>query len=1273
MWNLPDQALNIEEAPVFMVGLGAPMSIEPRMTLVEVVIIVPEAEQTVWLTLHSLHEPSLQDPPEYGYPVCKPAYAVGSDHELVAMTVVGGCDSDPVASINPDGSPPEIEVGGVPRSLTLQKDAQGKQIEFVSLHNEGELSFSGLAYVAGTTPIQFEIDGRYYTNGPVSFQVPVGGTTRITPFYDGGGSVDATIELEVCDELWTIPVGSPNAWKDCAWSVDNLVFGDVGIGQSEVLHVDLTNTGFEPLPVETYYSVHPFYFQKIQHSGNILATGDSCTFRVTFSPTILGAQSRTLTIGSQICSLDLTGTCLDGPPECQVSHSVLNYYDVVVGGNYQSKSFTIRNVGGGTLEGLTTLYDDSGFFGLSSSSVGGFSLANNESKTIRVIFDPLEEGNFSAEIDLGLHCANVSLYGEALVLDPACFVSVSALDFGEVIVGANPPYRYFLIRNTGGGALQGNITLNDATGSFHMWNYSGGSFNLGPNETRSVSVYFDPAEEGTYSAEIDLGLECGSIPLVGYAIDIPPECEINTTSLDYDEFVVGQSPQRMYIRVKNVGGGLMEGSFVLNDTTGAFSIESYSNLSYSLSNNKSHYVYITFDAPAAGHYSANIDLGSTCGSIPLSGNAVELAPECLVSVSELVFDEHIVGGYANTRYLVVQNVGGGLLEGAVTVADSTAGFALRNWNGNAYSLAHMQSKYFGVGFSPEAAGEYSTLVELGSDCGSIPVSGSAIELAPQCSLIGSHLENGVLEIFPVPVGGSHTGYLGIKNTGGGYLTGQVTLEPSGGAFQVVGSGHYSLHNEESTYLQIKFTPLEVGPASSVVHTGSICGDLMVTSEGQESYADCRSYLHHTHFERVAVGDTARGYIYLYNSGYLELEGDLQVDGEGFQLENPGPLTLAVGEYRYEELWFIPETVGDFSAVISTGLALCPGDWEIQGGSVPAGSDRMGFYFDAEGTRSTLDTDHPKVMETAYLVLHNPSAEGQLTQWYVNFWASGSTMVMDDWNSHQPGDLRGNSYYRRMFLDSPIPHSETTVLADFSVMITDPDEASGVEVGYAYYQTLTSSGLETLAVREPAGLLINGSKSDFKKLPATPIANLSEDGVALEWPCGPKNFEGFHVYRRVDNETPRRLTDEPVVFTEHEGRYEDTNLPEDAFEVHYFVTSLFKGVESQPGAEVTLVLDPQESEIPVPTQTRLLAIYLNPFNPETKISFEIASPDRVQIKIYNVGGRLVRNLTDQHFDSGYFEETWNGRDDAGRSLPSNVYYARMVSGSVVQMRKMTLLK
>jgi hypothetical protein len=84
---------------------------------------------------------------------------------------------------------------------------------------------------------------------------------------------------------------------------------------------------------------------------------------------------------------------------------------------------------------------------------------------------------------------------------------------------------------------------------------------------------------------------------------------------------------------------------------------------------------------------------------------------------------------------------------------------------------------------------------------------------------------------------------------------------------------------------------------------------------------------------------------------------------------------------------------------------------------------------------------------------------------------------------------------------------------------------------------------------------------------------------------------------------------------------------------------------------------------------------NPFNPRTTIRYRLRSSGEVCIKIYDVAGRLVRTLVD-HAQASSGEEyvvTWNGESDAGRPLPSGVYYYRLATRDADQIRKMLLIK
>jgi hypothetical protein len=82
---------------------------------------------------------------------------------------------------------------------------------------------------------------------------------------------------------------------------------------------------------------------------------------------------------------------------------------------------------------------------------------------------------------------------------------------------------------------------------------------------------------------------------------------------------------------------------------------------------------------------------------------------------------------------------------------------------------------------------------------------------------------------------------------------------------------------------------------------------------------------------------------------------------------------------------------------------------------------------------------------------------------------------------------------------------------------------------------------------------------------------------------------------------------------------------------------------------------------------------NPFNPTTTISFSLAEHGPVQLRIYDVDGRLVRSLVDGHRPAGQQAASWNGTDNRGNRVASGVYFYRLHAGAFTATRKMVILK
>lgn len=82
---------------------------------------------------------------------------------------------------------------------------------------------------------------------------------------------------------------------------------------------------------------------------------------------------------------------------------------------------------------------------------------------------------------------------------------------------------------------------------------------------------------------------------------------------------------------------------------------------------------------------------------------------------------------------------------------------------------------------------------------------------------------------------------------------------------------------------------------------------------------------------------------------------------------------------------------------------------------------------------------------------------------------------------------------------------------------------------------------------------------------------------------------------------------------------------------------------------------------------------NPFNPGTEIRFTLPENQRVELKIYNSLGQLVKTLANAPYEAGQHIVTWNATDDSGARVSSGIYIYQLQAGKFVQTKKMLLIK
>ena len=113
--------------------------------------------------------------------------------------------------------------------------------------------------------------------------------------------------------------------------------------------------------------------------------------------------------------------------------------------------------------------------------------------------------------------------------------------------------------------------------------------------------------------------------------------------------------------------------------------------------------------------------------------------------------------------------------------------------------------------------------------------------------------------------------------------------------------------------------------------------------------------------------------------------------------------------------------------------------------------------------------------------------------------------------------------------------------------------------------------------------------------------------------------------------------------------------------------------------LVVVLQQQQSALALdevgglPSAYSLHQNYPNPFNPATTIRFDLPKATDIQIVVYDLLGREVAQLLNQHLEPGFHELLWNGRDRTGRELPTGMYIVLLATPEYTKSIKMLLLK
>lgn len=167
----------------------------------------------------------------------------------------------------------------------------------------------------------------------------------------------------------------------------------------------------------------------------------------------------------------------------------------------------------------------------------------------------------------------------------------------------------------------------------------------------------------------------------------------------------------------------------------------------------------------------------------------------------------------------------------------------------------------------------------------------------------------------------------------------------------------------------------------------------------------------------------------------------------------------------------------------------------------------------------------------------------------------------------------------------------------------------------------------------------------------------------------------------DPDQPSLLTGQPVEVSFEYGDTEPavTRTTYGAYKVVYLPFGLER-VPEQSDANAIMLGSLQwlgvlgTTAVNLPTSTFALGQNQpNPFNPMTKIAFNLDRSGSSRLEIFNTRGQLVRVLANESLPAGQHEFTWTGRTDSGHQAASGTYFYRLTAGDQTITKKMSLVK
>jgi len=179
-------------------------------------------------------------------------------------------------------------------------------------------------------------------------------------------------------------------------------------------------------------------------------------------------------------------------------------------------------------------------------------------------------------------------------------------------------------------------------------------------------------------------------------------------------------------------------------------------------------------------------------------------------------------------------------------------------------------------------------------------------------------------------------------------------------------------------------------------------------------------------------------------------------------------------------------------------------------------------------------------------------------------------------------------------------------------------------------------------------------------------NITSQKVQLTWIDYSENEYGFVVERK--DGTQMQFTVLDSLWFNQTLFIDSTVKGETKYTYRVFAFNDIMKSNYSNEAIITSLSSIEEDEGISPKFYRVYQNFPNPFNPNTRIKFDLPNNSKVQLNIYNILGEKVAELVNGELDAGYHQIDW---DDS--NSPSGIYFYSISANNFRSIKKMILMK